>query len=74
LLLLPLSLFVTMPRQQCFRHGSATAFLFTGADTHNSNGGASKQLRPLDESTKMSPYVWRWINTWLLWTGKWAME
>jgi hypothetical protein len=22
----------------------------------------------------MSPYVWRWINTWLLWTGKWAME
>ena len=58
LLLLPLSLlFVTMPWQQHFCHGSANAFLFTVADTRNSNGGASKQSCPLDKSTKTSPYV-----------------
>ena len=57
LVVLALSLFVTMPRQQRFRRGSATAFLFTGADMCNSNGGASKQLCPLDEPTKTSPYV-----------------
>jgi hypothetical protein len=57
LLLLALSLFVTMPRQQRFRRGSANAFSLTGVDMRNRNGGASKQSHHLDESIKTSPYV-----------------